>query len=92
MAVGRKLSARIKGLKLSGSLINPGDGLRQRNAPCHAQTLSSGLADLPNCFCAAAICSGRLKRKRDTLLPLLEHAIAYLNEFRVRFNVGVQFL
>ena len=38
------------------------------------------------------VCSGRLKRKRDTLLPLLEHAIAYLNEFRVRFNVGVQFL
>jgi hypothetical protein len=23
---------------------------------------------------------------------MLEHAIAYLNEFRVRFNVGVQFL
>jgi hypothetical protein len=38
------------------------------------------------------VCSGRLKRKRDTLLPLLEHAIASLNEFRVRFNVGVQFL
>jgi hypothetical protein len=49
-------------------------------------------AFLPNCFCAAAICSGRLKRKHDTLLPLLEHAIAYLNEFRVRFDVGVQFL
>jgi len=26
-----------------------------------------------------------------SLLPLVEHAIAYLNEFRVRFNVGVQF-
>ncbi len=39
-----------------------------------------------------AVCSGRLKRKRDTLLPLLEHAIAYLHEFRVRFNVGLQFL
>ena len=37
-------------------------------------------------------CSGRLKRKRDTLLPLLEHAIAYLHEFRVRFNVGLQIL
>ena len=34
-----------------------------------------------------AVCSGRLKRKRDTFLPLLEHAIAYLHEFRVRFNV-----
>ena len=34
----------------------------------------------------------RLKRKRDAFLPLLEHAVAYLNEFRVRFNVGVQFL
>ena len=39
-----------------------------------------------------AVCSGRLKRMRDSLLPLLEHAIAYLNEFRVRFDVGVQFL
>jgi RNA repair, ligase-Pnkp-associating, region of Hen1 len=39
-----------------------------------------------------AVCSGRLERKRDTLFPLLEHAIAYLHEFRVRFNVGVQFL
>jgi hypothetical protein len=36
-----------------------------------------------------AVCSGRLKRKRDTLLPLLAHAIAYLNEFRVPFHVGV---
>jgi len=26
-------------------------------------------------------CSGHLKRMRDTLLPLLEHAIADLNEF-----------
>ena len=77
---------------LGGSLITPGDGLRQRNAPCHAQTLSSGLADLPNCFCGAAICSDRSKRKSNTLFPLLEHAIAYLNEFRTRFNVGVQFL
>ena len=39
-----------------------------------------------------AVCSGRLKRKRDTFLPLLEHAIAYLREFRVRFNVGLQIL
>ena len=39
-----------------------------------------------------AVCSGRLKRKRDTFLPLLEHAIAYLTEFRVRFNVGFQIL
>ena len=39
-----------------------------------------------------AVCSGRLKRKCDTFLPLLEHAIAYLHEFRVRFNVGAQFL
>jgi len=39
-----------------------------------------------------AVCSGRLKRKRDTFLPLLEHAIAYLHEFRVRFNVGMQIL
>ena len=39
-----------------------------------------------------AVCSGRLKRKRDTFLPLLEHAIADLHEFRVRFHVGVQFL
>ena len=39
-----------------------------------------------------AVCSGRLKRKRDTFLPLLEHAIAYLPEFRVRFNVGLQIL
>ena len=31
-------------------------------------------------------CSGGLKRKRDTLLPLLEHAITYLHEFRVRFS------
>jgi hypothetical protein len=38
-----------------------------------------------------AVCSGRLKRKRDTFLPLPEHAIAYLHEFRVRFNVGLQF-
>lgn len=38
------------------------------------------------------VCSGRLKRKRGALLPLLEHALAYLTEFRVRFNVGVQFL
>jgi hypothetical protein len=36
--------------------------------------------------------SQALKRLRDTLLPLLEHAFAYLNELRVRFNVGVQFL
>ncbi|MGA7925169.1 MAG: hypothetical protein WCA20_04125 [Candidatus Sulfotelmatobacter sp.] len=39
-----------------------------------------------------AVCSGRLKRKHDTFLPLLEHAIAYLHEFRVRFNVGLQIL
>ena len=39
-----------------------------------------------------AVCSGRPKRKRDTFLPLLEHAIAYLHEFRVRFNVGLQIL
>ena len=39
-----------------------------------------------------AVCSGRLKRKGDTFLPLLEHAIAYLHEFRVRFHVGLQFL
>jgi len=39
-----------------------------------------------------AVCSGRLKRKRDTFLPLLEHAIADLHEFRVRFNVGLQIL
>jgi hypothetical protein len=39
-----------------------------------------------------AVCSGRLKRKGDTLLPLLEHAVAYLNEFHVRFNVGLQIL
>jgi hypothetical protein len=38
------------------------------------------------------VCSGSLKRKRDTFLPLLEHAIAYLHEFRVRFNVGLQIL
>jgi hypothetical protein len=38
-----------------------------------------------------AICSG-LKRKRDTFLPLLEHAITYLHEFGVRFHVGVYFL
>jgi hypothetical protein len=37
------------------------------------------------------VCAGRRKRQRDTLLPLLEHAIAYLNEFPVRFNVGLQF-
>jgi hypothetical protein len=39
-----------------------------------------------------AVCSGRLKRKRDTLLPLLKHAIAPLHEFRVRFHVGLQIL
>jgi hypothetical protein len=39
-----------------------------------------------------AVCSGRPKRKRDAFLPLLEHAIAYLHEFRVRFNVGLQIL
>jgi hypothetical protein len=39
-----------------------------------------------------AVCSGRLKRKRDTFLPLLEHAIAYLHEFRVRFHVGFEIL
>ena len=39
-----------------------------------------------------AVCSHHLKRKRDTLLPLLEHAIAYLHEFRVRFNIGSQIL
>jgi hypothetical protein len=38
-----------------------------------------------------AVRSGRLKRKRDTFLPLPEHAIAHLHEFRVRFNVGLQF-
>ena len=38
------------------------------------------------------VCSGRPKRKRDTFLPLLEHAITYLHEFRVRFNVGLQIL
>jgi hypothetical protein len=35
------------------------------------------------------VCSGRPKRKRDALLPLLEHAIAYLHKFRVRFHIGV---
>jgi hypothetical protein len=39
-----------------------------------------------------AVCSGRLKRKRDTFLPLLEHAIAYFHEFRVSFNGGLQIL
>jgi len=39
-----------------------------------------------------AVCSSSLKRKCDTLLPLLEHAIAYLHEFRVRFHVGLQIL
>jgi hypothetical protein len=39
-----------------------------------------------------AVCSGRLERKRDTFLPLLEHAIAYLHKLRVRFNVGLQIL
>jgi hypothetical protein len=39
-----------------------------------------------------AACSSRPERKRDTFLPLLEHAIAYLNEFRVRFDVGLQIL
>jgi hypothetical protein len=38
-----------------------------------------------------AVCSGHLKRKRDTFLPLLEHTIAYLHEFCVRFHVGTQF-
>ena len=38
-----------------------------------------------------AVRSGRLKRKRDTFLPLPEHAIAHLHEFRVRFSVGLQF-
>jgi len=38
------------------------------------------------------VCSGRLKRKSNTLFPLLEHAIAYFHEFRVRFNVVAQFL
>jgi hypothetical protein len=38
-----------------------------------------------------AVRSGRLKRKRDTFLPLPEYAIAYLHEFRVRFHVGLQF-
>ena len=38
------------------------------------------------------VCSGRPKRLRNTLLPLLEYAIAYLHEFRVRFHVGAQFL
>jgi hypothetical protein len=37
------------------------------------------------------VSSGRRKRKRDMLIPLLEHAIADLNEFPVRFNVGLQF-
>jgi hypothetical protein len=39
-----------------------------------------------------AVCSGRSKRKSNTFLPLLEHAIAYLPEFRVRFHIGLQFL
>jgi hypothetical protein len=39
-----------------------------------------------------AVCSGRLKRKRDTFLPLPEHAIADLHEFRVRLNIGLQIL
>ena len=39
-----------------------------------------------------AVCSGRLKRKRDTFLPLLEHAIAYLHEFHMRFDIGLQIL
>jgi len=38
------------------------------------------------------ICLRRLKRMRDALLPLLEHAITYLHEFGVRFHVGVYFL
>ena len=39
-----------------------------------------------------AVCSRPFKRERDTLLPLLDHAIAYLNELGVRFHVGAQFL
>ena len=54
----------------------------------HAMSARRSGADLEE----RTVCSGRLKRKRDTLLPLLEHAIAYLNEFRVRLHVGVQFL
>ena len=38
------------------------------------------------------VCSSPFKRKRDTLLPMLEHAIAYLTEFLVRFHIGVHFL
>lgn len=33
-----------------------------------------------------------LSESRDTLLPLLEHAMAYLNKFGVGFHLGVQFL
>ena len=39
-----------------------------------------------------AVGSGRLKRERDTFLPLPEHAIAYLHELRVRVHVGLQIL
>jgi hypothetical protein len=53
----------------------------------HAMSARRTGADLEE----RTVCSG-LKRKRNTLLPLLEHAIAHLIEFRVRFNVGVQFL
>jgi hypothetical protein len=35
--------------------------------------------------------SGRPKRMRGTLLPLLEHAVADVLEFRVLFYVGAQF-
>ena len=38
------------------------------------------------------VCSGHPKQKRGTLVALLEHAIAGLNEFRVRLYVGVLFL
>lgn len=38
------------------------------------------------------ICSHDLKRQHDTLIPLLEHAIAYLHELRVRFHIGAYFL
>ncbi len=38
-----------------------------------------------------ATCSRRLKRLDDALLPMLKHAIAYLDEFRMRFHISVEF-
>ena len=50
------------------------------------------LIAIKRCVRLLTVCSGRLQRKRGTLLPLLEHAIADVGEFYVLVDVGAKFL